>query len=251
MPSYLLYFFAWVILSLSSCANMNPSNHTEFTTSELPESSAQETNNEYLLESGDVMDIKFYYNPELNESVPIRPDGNISLQLVGEIAAAQLTPAELTKVLVEKYKKLLLNPEIIVIVKGFGGHNVYTGGEVIAPGEIPLVGNMTALQAILKAGGFTETAHRGSVIVISKGPEGVPISRKVDLDAVISGDDHGKDVFLNPFDVVYVPKTFIAKANKFVEQYIQNMIPVTLSAGYSYTRYKGKQSGTVRTVPVQ
>jgi len=196
---------------------------------------------EYILQAGDVLDIKFFYNSELNELLPIRPDGRISLQLIDEVKAAGITPSELDRVLTEKYSVILENPEIAVIVKEFGGHKAYIGGEVNNPSVISLVGNITALQAILNAGGFRETAQPSNIIIISKGPDNSATVRTVDLEKVISGDAEGTDLLLKPYDIVYVPKSQIANANKFVDQYINNIVPDFLSVGFSYTRYRGTQ----------
>ena len=199
------------------------------------------SNEQYHLQLGDVIEVKFYYDPKLNDIVIIRPDGKISLQLISELNAVGLTPFELNKVINDKYAKFLKNPEVVVILREFGGQKVYVGGEVTLPGIIPLKGNTTALQAIFSAGGFKDTAYLGNVIIISKGSKNVPEVRKVDLDVVVSGEAPEKDIFLRPFDIVYVPKTFIAKANKFVEQYIKNIIPGNLSGGFSYTIFTGRQ----------
>jgi len=84
----------------------------------------------YIIQAGDQLDIKFFYNPELNDSVTVRPDGKISLQLVDEVQAAGQTPAQLDDFLTEKYAKELRKPVITVIVKSFASQRVYVGGEV-------------------------------------------------------------------------------------------------------------------------
>ena len=83
------------------------------------------TEQEFKIQVGDELDIKFFYNAGLNEQVIVRPDGRISLQLVQEIVAAGLTPAELTNVLVEKYSGELQRPVITVIVRAFGAQIIY------------------------------------------------------------------------------------------------------------------------------
>jgi len=195
----------------------------------------------YLIQEGDVLNIKLYYNPELNEVVPVRPDGKISLQLIDDVGAAGLTPEELDKILTVKFARTLKNPELTVIVEKFSGQKVYVGGEVVNPQVVTLDGNMTLLQIILMAGGFKETAFPGNVIVLSKGADNVPIVRQIDLDKVISGESPENDITVHPFDIIYVPKTAIANANKFVDQYINNIVPKFINAGFSYTLYRGKQ----------
>ena len=100
---------------------------------------------EYRIQVGDQLDIKFFYNPELNEQVTVRPDGRISLQLVHEVMTAGLTPAELTGLLTKKYAAELKKPEVTVIVRSSGGHKIYVDGEVAKPGMFSLMGFTTVL----------------------------------------------------------------------------------------------------------
>jgi len=204
----------------------------------------------YLLQPGDVLEIKFFFTPELNQTVPIRPDGKISLQLVDQLQAADATPTELSKALAERYSAYLRTPEVAVIVREFGGRVVYVGGEVAAPNVMSLKSTMTVLQAIFAAGGFRESAQPGSVIVISKGKEGLPHARKLNLKKAMSGADPTADSVVQPFDIIFVPKSTIGKVNKFVDQYINNIIPRSVVfGGFSYVLYHGTQTTTVPITP--
>lgn len=241
MNKYLNYLPFWfILLILMGCASRTSLNLSDSQVPRLPTESGIESKKDYALQIGDVIDIKLYYDPKLNETVTIRPDGKISLQLIGEVTAADQTPSELNLSISNRYARFLKNPEVTVIVREFGGQKVYVGGEVAAPGVIPIKGRTSVLQAILNAGGFKETAHKGNIIVISRGPEDISVARKMDLSKAISGKGDGKDVFVKPFDVIYVPKTFIAEVDKFVEQYITKVIPGNLSEGFSYVIYRGK-----------
>ncbi len=252
MKKYQFYFFLILtLLSFISCAGANSRTYSDIQASEAGGNLINKANTEYILQAGDIIDVKFFYNPELNERVTIRPDGKISLQLIDEVKAAGLAPSKLDEMLTERYSATIIRPEITVIVKEFAGQKVYVGGEVMGPRAVSLIGNMTALQAILNAGGFKETAYPGSVIIISKGPESLPVAREVDLAKVISGKSAENDVYLRPFDVIYVPKSPIANLNKFVDQYINKIIPSFVSAGFAYSVYKGKQTGTVETIPAK
>ncbi len=191
---------------------------------------------EYRIQAGDQLDIKLFFNPELNETVFVRPDGKISLQLVDDVQAAGLRPSDLDDVLTQKYSQELRKPVITVIVRSFTGQRVYVGGEVGNPGLVNLTAGMTALQAVINAGGFRETAKPDGVIVIRKGPENQPIPIRVDLEQVIDGEEI-RDFQLHPYDIVYVPKTWIAKANKFVNQYIERLLlfkGVSVGLGFTY-----------------
>ncbi len=191
---------------------------------------------EYRIQAGDQLDIKLFFNPELNETVFVRPDGKISLQLVDDVRAAGLRPSDLDDVLTQKYSQELRKPVITVIVKSFTGQRVYVGGEVGNPGLVNLTAGMTALQAVINAGGFRETAKPEGVIVIRKGADNRPIPIRVDLEQVIDGEEI-RDFQLHPYDIVYVPKTWIAKANKFVNQYIERLLlfkGISVGLGFSY-----------------
>ncbi len=189
----------------------------------------------YFIQPGDQLDIKFFYNPELNETVTVRPDGKISLQLVDEIQAAGLKPSQLDKVLTEKYAYELKKPVIAVIVKSFGGQRIFVGGEVNRQGLITIANNMTPLQAVFNAGGFKETASPASAIIIRKGLDNRPVPIEINLDDAMEGKTGSTDFLLQPDDIVYVPKSAIAKANKFVNQYIENLLLYRgISLGFTY-----------------
>jgi len=189
----------------------------------------------YFIQPGDQLDIKFFYNPEINESVTVRPDGKISLQLIDEVQAAGLKPSQLDDELTEKYAQELKKPAITVIVRSFDGQRIFVGGEVNRQGLITIAGNMTPLQAVLHAGGFKETAKPESTIVIRKGPGNKPVPIKMDLYDAMHGKKGSADFLLQPDDIVYVPKSAIAKANKFVNQYIENLLLFNgVSLGFTY-----------------
>ena len=189
----------------------------------------------YLIQPGDQLDIKFFYNPEINETVTVRPDGKISLQLVDEIQAAGLQPSRLDEILTKEYAHELKKPMITVIVKSFGGQRIFVGGEVNRQGLISIASNMTPLQAVFNAGGFKETANPESTIIIRKGPGNKPVPIAMNLDDAMHGKSGSADFLLQAQDIIYVPKTAIAKANKFVNQYIEDLLLFRgVSLGFSY-----------------
>lgn len=184
---------------------------------------------EYRIQPGDQFDIKFFYNPELNESVTVRPDGRISLQLAPEVVVAGLTPAQLTQALREKYAADLARPEITVISRSFANQRVYVDGEVNKPSLVPLSGAMTVLDSIAQAGGVKESARRDEVIIIRRANgEAKPVVLTVDLTKIIDGTDTAQNVVLMPYDVVYLPRSPIANVNVFVDQYLRKNLPINL-----------------------
>jgi protein involved in polysaccharide export with SLBB domain len=178
----------------------------------------------YFIQPGDELTIKFYYNAELNETIKVRPDGKISLQLVDDVQAAGLTPTELDKLLTEKYSVDLKKPVIAVIVRSFTGQQVFVAGEVARQGRIDLTAGMTALAAVVNAGGFKESAKPEASLIIRRGKGNRPFPIRVDLEEALQGRSARADPQLRPFDIVYVPKSWIGKANVFVDQYIRNLL---------------------------
>jgi protein involved in polysaccharide export with SLBB domain len=180
---------------------------------------------EYRIQIGDQLEVKFFYSPELNERVTVRPDGRISLQLIPEVVAADLTLAMLARELTERYSADLNQPQVTVIVREFGSQRVFVDGEVGTPGMVPLVGRMTVLQAISQAGGMKDTARPGEVLVIRRGPAGTPVALRADLKQARDGRNLAQDVSLAPQDIVFVPRSRIANVNLFVDQYIRKVLP--------------------------
>jgi protein involved in polysaccharide export with SLBB domain len=178
------------------------------------------------LQVGDAVTVKFWNSPELNEDVVIRPDGMISLPFVDEVRAAGLTPAELDAELTRRYAVELAQPDLTVIVTNAPPPVVYVGGEVASPGAQELRGRRTLFQAVQQAGGFRVTARRKQVVLIrTLGPEET-VARAIDLRPVMSGADPGVDLVLQPFDVVFVPRTKVEDLRLFVDQYVYGQLPI-------------------------
>ena len=146
-----------------------------------------------------------------------------------------MTSSQLQQVLTREYAKYLENYSISVVVRRYSGLRVYVGGEVKRPGLLNLTGNMSVLQGIFTAGGFTNTAKHENVILVRKGPENKPVAMVIDLGPVISGEHLENDIYLMPSDIVYVPMTFIGKAGLFVDQYLRRVFFIdTMLSGVGY-----------------
>lgn len=180
----------------------------------------------YTIHPGDELDVKFYYNNDLNETVTVRPDGRISLQLIHDVQAATLSPDELVNVLARKYSNYLKNPEISIILRSMQTNKVFVDGEVYSAGDVEIIGNMSILQAIASAGGMKNSARRGDIILIRRNGLKKPFVYTVNVEAALNGSDIGQDVMLKPYDIVYVPKSAIANINVWVDQYIRQNIPI-------------------------
>jgi protein involved in polysaccharide export with SLBB domain len=182
---------------------------------------------EYRIGVGDELEIKFLHNPEMNERVPVRPDGRISMPLAKQVVAAGLTPGELENLLYQRYAPELKKPDVTVMVRGFYAQKIWVDGEVSRPGLVPMMGSMSVLQAIANAGGFRETARLSEVLVIRRTQE-KPLVTILDLEAARNNTDMSQDIYLMPSDIVFVPRSKIANLNLWVDQYIRRLIPFSL-----------------------
>lgn len=213
-----------LLLGVWGCSTIHPA--------VSPEQMAAEPMTEQVLSPGDVVEIKFTYNPEMNDTQRIRPDGNITLRFIGDVKAQGKEPETLQQELVKLYTPELKNPSLIVTVKSLRNNKVYVGGEVIKPGEVEIPGRLTAFEAISQVGGFkTDTAAVQNVVII-RNRNGKQYGTVVNFQRALSGDEV-HPFYLRPGDIVYVPQTTIAKLNQWVDQHISKMLPrLPLSAGF-------------------
>ena len=120
----------------------------------------------YLIGEEDVLAINVWKEPEISRVVPVRPDGKISLPLLNDVQAAGLTPMQLAMVITERLKKYVTDPQVTVIVTAINSRRFYILGEVNRAGAYPLLPNMTVLQALSGAGGFTQFANLKGIYIL-------------------------------------------------------------------------------------
>lgn len=197
---------------------------------------------EYPLEAGDQIDVKLYFHPELNQETFIRPDGKIALQLIGEVDAKGVTPRALSEEVQKRYREAgLRNPSVTVLLRKAVGQRVYVGGEVGTPRMVGFEGRLSLTQALFEAGGLKPAAQLDSVLVLRDAGDGGAAYMTVSVAEDALRD--GGDVLLQPYDIVFVPKSTIAKVNEFVDQYLSKMLPTWLSGQASFAYV----TGTTRT----
>jgi protein involved in polysaccharide export with SLBB domain len=192
---------------------------------------------DYVLQPGDWVSVRFHYHPTYDQDIIVRPDGKVVLPHVGELAVAGQKPADLGKQIAQGYADILRDPEVEVQIKQFAGQRIYVGGEVMKPGFVNLSAGMTTLQAVVEAGGFKDSARLSNIVVVrgyTKTEGAKPEGLLVNLQEVLEGHDLAKDLPLQPYDVVFVPKTAIAKANQFVDQYLVRMLPIRPGVGIGF-----------------
>ena len=187
---------------------------------------------DYVLQPGDELEVRCLKVPDLNQTLRVRPDGKISLVLLNEIEVAGWKPAGLGEFLTKAYGEHYRNPSVTVIVRNFVDRDVYVGGEVGQPKLVPLGGRLTATAAIMNAGGFKPTGNKKEVLLLRNSGDGIVSVLKVNVEDILHHG--GSDVYVRPFDIVYVPKTRVARVAQFVEQNIREMIPIGVNWGFSY-----------------
>jgi len=217
------------VLALA-CASLAPS------AARAQETSAAPAPLRYQIARGDSLDIKVFNANELSEQVIVRPDGKISVQVLDDVMAAGRTPEELAAELQAGWAKSFGDPRVTVVVREFAMRNVFVGGEVGADGIVPLRNKMTALSAVIAAGGFMSTAQLSNVVIV-RDAGGKPEAMKVDARKVLDGT--APDVALAPFDVVWVPKSKIARVNMWVDQYVKHVLPINLTGAIQYNYLAG------------
>jgi protein involved in polysaccharide export with SLBB domain len=190
----------------------------------------------YVINSGDDLTIRFYYNPQLDEDLRVRPDGKISLALIGDVQAAGKLPEALSNDVTTAYRTFLNRPNAVVIVRRFASARAFIAGEVQKPGQLDMQQqSQTILQGIAAAGGVTDKATLKQVVVlrrVSNWPE--PMVFKLNLLSALDGTDLKQNVLLMPNDLVYVPRSDIADVNLALQQYIFNNLNLSTSAGLTY-----------------
>lgn len=158
------------------------------------------------IREGDVLKVAFPGAPNLDTNQTVRRDGRINLSLVGEVTAVGLTPTELEKQLSDLYASQLTSKEVIVTVVS-SSFSVFVNGAVLRPGKITSDHPISALEAVMEAGGFNDTKANMKEVVVIRNENGQTKNYKLDLAAVIRGEQN-EPFYLKPSDIVYVPEKF-------------------------------------------
>jgi len=226
---------------------------------------------EYLLQPNDEIDIKFPYQSQLNETVKVRPDGKIQLQMVGTVQAEGMSPEALKTELVKRYARQLRKPDLavivrsvnsqsvrtadgngragmrglkpILIVRSFQSPQIFVGGEVARPGTLPYRPGLSLMQAMIEAGGQLPTSDPSELVILRRGAgDWVELLNAAFDTTQLRAPT--KDVLLRPFDVVVLPKSGVATLADKLNLYVFNLAPFikNSSVGVVYnTLSYGKQ----------
>ena len=159
----------------------------------------------YRIGADDVLTVNVWHEPEVSRNVPVRPDGKISLPLLGDVQAAGLTPTELKKELETRFTKFLTNPDVSVIVAEIRSQRINVLGQVLRPGTYALIPPMNVIDAVATAGGLREFAKANKIYVLRTMPSGQVERIKVQYNNVLKGKRGSEDVVLQTRDTVVVP----------------------------------------------
>ena len=158
----------------------------------------------YKIGTEDLLTINVWKEADISRSVPVRPDGKISLPLLNDVQAAGLTPTQLAASIREGLKKYMSEPEVTVIVTAVNSRKVYVMGEVSHPGPFPLLSGMTVLQALANAGTFTQFANVKGIYVL-RNENGKQVKLPFNYKAVVKGQNEQQNIELKPGDTIVVP----------------------------------------------
>ena len=173
---------------------------------------------------GDEIAVKFTPQNELDETLKVRRDGMVSLQMIGDLYVTGLTPDDLVAKLLDLYAEYLVDPEISVMLQTPAQRYVYVSGQVNNPGAIELQGKLSALEAILRAGDFNRATAQVKDVMIIRHVNGDRYTRIVNLKKALK-NSKTEPFMLLPNDIVHVPMTRGSKVAQFVAGSIDALIP--------------------------
>jgi polysaccharide biosynthesis/export protein len=170
----------------------------------------------YQLVAGDVLDVNYRYTPEFNQTVMVQPDGYVVLQIVGDIKIGGLTVEQARQEIIRKATVRLKDPEITLVLKEFQKPYYVVAGEVAQPGKIEMRERTTALQAVMMAGGFKDSARSSQIVIFRKLNEQMAEVKTLDLRSIRKTTDLENDLTLQPGDIIFVPRNTFSKIEKYI-----------------------------------
>jgi len=161
---------------------------------------------EYIIGAEDILEITIWRNQDLSKTVQVRPDGKVSLPIIGDVMAVGRTPAQLADEITMKLKPFVQNPAVAILIKEINSYNIFLLGEVVKPGKYPLKSKTTLLQGITIGGGFTPIAARNQVVVFRVNENGGGEQMlKASYDDIVMRGGIVQNIELKAGDTVVVP----------------------------------------------
>jgi polysaccharide biosynthesis/export protein len=183
----------------------------------------------YRIEPGDSFDVSFELSPEFNQTVSVQPDGFVTLRGIGDLKVAGQTVPELTQTLHVAYSKILNNPPVTVILKDFEKPYFVADGQVARPGKYEMHGQTTLIQAIAMAGGFQSSAKHSQVLLFRRIDDQWTEAKLINVKKMQKSGNLSEDPFLHPGDMLFVPKTTLAKIDRFIPNLsVGSYMPIAL-----------------------
>ena len=167
--------------------------------------SSASSSSDYVIGSEDVLAVNVWKEPEISKTVPVRPDGKITLPLVGDIQASGLTPQKLQDNIAKGLQSYISSPSVTVIVQEVKSLKFNIVGEIAKPGSYTLSEPMTVLDAIAVGGGLKDFAKGGKIYVLRANADGSQARLPFDYKNVIKGKKLGENIQLKPGDTIVVP----------------------------------------------
>src|SRR3989454_11341579 len=174
------------------------------------------TEERYRLQPGDVLEIQYRYSPEFNQTLTVQPDGYITLEVGGDLKVAGMTVDQTRQAILKKASTRLQDPIATIILKEFQKPYFVVAGEVAQPGKIEMRERVTAIQAIMLAGGMKESAKSSQVVVFRKINSDIAEVKLLNLKTIRRTSDLENDLTLQPGDMVFVPRDKISKIERFM-----------------------------------
>ena len=175
------------------------------------------TENRYRLQPGDVFEVQYRYSPEFNQTVTVQPDGYISLEIGGDLKVAGFTIEQTRQAILRQAGKRLQDPVATIVLKEFQRPYFVVAGEVATPGKIEMRERVTAIQAIMLAGGMKETAKSSQVVVFRQINSDMAEVKLLNLKSIRRTTDLENDMTLQAGDMVFVPRDRISKIERFMK----------------------------------
>jgi polysaccharide export outer membrane protein len=183
---------------------------------QTPQLRAPAVEERYVLHPGDVLDIQYRYTPEFNQTVTVQPDGFISLEIGGDVRVSGRNLEQVRSIIMSKARTRLASPELIVVLKEFQKPYVVVAGEVAQPGKLEMREKLTALQAVLLAGGFKDSAKSSQILVFRKLNNDMAEVRSLNFKTLKRTSDLENDLTLQAGDMILVPRNRISKIERYV-----------------------------------
>jgi polysaccharide export outer membrane protein len=197
-----LLVLAAVSLRAQDQAEASPAQPAKAALPEIP-APATGTAADYVIGADDTLHISVWKEPDLTATLPVRPDGKISLPLLNDVAAAGFTPMQLAASITEKLKKYVADPHVTVVVTAMNSRRIFVTGEVSHTGAMPLLPGMTMLQALSSAG-FTQFANVKGIYLLRM-ENGKQVKLPFNYKEVVKGRHPEQNIPLRPGDTVVVP----------------------------------------------